>query len=106
MIAATINAMKRRVVFKPHALEHLRWLPVRQQRSVIDRIRRHLVENDPGVETRDKFRLWRGSAVADYELRLGALRVLYRIEKSMVSLAVVGLERGSILIVKGEELSL
>lgn len=106
MIAATINAMKRRVVFKPQALEHLRWLPVRQQRSVIDGVRRHLVENDPGVETRDKFRLRRGSAVADCELRLGALRVLYRIEKSMVSLAVVGLKRGSILIVKGEEFSL
>lgn len=78
--------MARRVVFKPQALEHLEWLPVRQQRMVTDGIRRHLVENDPQAESRNKFRLRRESTSADYELRVENLRVL-----------------GNALIVKGEE---
>jgi mRNA-degrading endonuclease RelE of RelBE toxin-antitoxin system len=62
-----------------------------------------LIENDPRIETRNKFRLRRGSGVADYELRLGDLRVLYRIEGSTVFITVVGVNRGNTLIVKGEE---
>jgi mRNA-degrading endonuclease RelE of RelBE toxin-antitoxin system len=91
------------VLFKPQALERLRWLPVLQQRLVTDGARRHLIENDPRIETRNKFRLRRGSGVADYELRLGDLRVLYRIEGSTVFITVVGVNRGNTLIVKGEE---
>lgn len=98
--------MTRQVVFKPQALEHLRWLPVHQQRVVTDGIRRHLVGNDPSEQTRNKFRLRRSSNAADYELRLGPLRVLYRIEGSVVSIAVVGLKRGNTLIVRGEEFAL
>ncbi len=98
--------MKPQVVFKPQALEQLRWLPVHQQRVVTDGIRRHLVENDPGAETRNKFRLRRQSAVADYELRLGPLRVFYRIEEATVSITVVGVKRENALFVKGEEIQL
>lgn len=98
--------MRRRVVFKPQALEHLRWFPVRQQRLVTDGIRRHLVENDPGAETRNKFRLRRPSTAADYELRLEDLRVFYRIEGSVIFITVVGVKRGNTLIVRGEEFAL
>jgi mRNA-degrading endonuclease RelE of RelBE toxin-antitoxin system len=94
------------VVFKLQALEHLRRLPVHQQRAVTDGIRRHLVENDPRTETRNKFRLRRASEAADYELKLGDLRVLYRIEESVVFVTVVGIKRGDTLIVKGEEFPL
>ena len=62
-----------------------------------------MVENDPRIETRNKFRLRRSSGVADYELRLGDLRVLYRIEGSTVLVTVVGVKRGNSLIVRGEE---
>jgi hypothetical protein len=95
--------MKRKAMVKPQALAHLRWLPVHQQRAVTDGIRRHLVENDPQAETRNKFRLRRASGAADYELRLGDLWVLYRVEGSLVSITVVGIKRGNTLIVKGEE---
>jgi mRNA-degrading endonuclease RelE of RelBE toxin-antitoxin system len=98
--------MKREVVFKPQALENLRWLPVHQQRIVTDGIRRHLLENDPRVQTRNKFPLRRGSAWADYELRLGSLRVLYRTEGSTALIAVIGLKRGNILTVQGEDFEL
>lgn len=94
------------MVFKRQALEHLRWLPVHQQRVVTEGIRRHLVENDPGAETRNKFRLRRESEAADFELRLGALRVFYRIEESMVFITVIGVKRGNALFVKGEEITL
>jgi mRNA-degrading endonuclease RelE of RelBE toxin-antitoxin system len=95
--------MSQRVIFKPQALGHLRWLSVREQRMVTDGIRRHLVDNDPTIETRNKFRLRRTSAVADYELRLEDLRVLYRIEEADVLIAVVGRKRGNALIVEGKE---
>ena len=98
--------MLREVVFKPQALEHLRWLSIYQQRSVTDGIRRHLVENDPRSENRNKFRLRRASEAADYELRLGDLRVFYQIEESLIFVTAVGIKRGNTLIVKGEEFPL
>lgn len=61
------------------------------------------VDNDPAVESRNKFRLRRASEAADYELRLGDLRVFYRIEETAVAIAVIGHKRGNALIVKGEE---
>ena len=95
--------MSRRVIFKPQALEHLRWLSVREQRMVTDGIRRHLVDNDATMETRNKFRLRRTSEVADYELRLEDLRVLYRVEGADVLITVIGRKRGNVLIVEGKE---
>ncbi len=92
------------VVFKPQALAHLRWLPVRQQRMVTDGVRRHLVDNDPRVETRNKFRLRRKSGAADFELRLAeGLRVFYRIGGSETTITVIGRKLGNALIVGGEE---
>jgi mRNA-degrading endonuclease RelE of RelBE toxin-antitoxin system len=92
-------SMMRRVLFKPQALEHLRWLPVRAQRVVTDGIRRHLAENDPTLETRHKFRLRRESPTADYKLRLGNLRVLYRVEDAAVFVVVIGTKRRNALVV-------
>ncbi|MBI1817840.1 MAG: hypothetical protein HYR72_22925 [Deltaproteobacteria bacterium] len=99
--------MARRVIlFKPQALDHLGRLPVREQRMVTDGIRRHLVDNDPLIETRNKFRLRRTSALADYELRLEDLRVFYRVVEMEVWITVVGRKRGNALIVAGKEYTL
>jgi mRNA-degrading endonuclease RelE of RelBE toxin-antitoxin system len=95
--------MNRQVVFRPQALDHLRWLSVREQRVVTDGIRRHLVDSDPAVEARNKFRLRRPSEAADYELRLEDLRVFYRVEQAEVAITVIGRKRGNVLIVKGQE---
>ena len=73
---------------------------------VTDGIRRHLVDNDPGIESRNKFRLHRPSEVADYELRLEGLRVFYRIEPAAVLITVVGRKAGNSWIVNGEEYAL
>ncbi len=64
------------------------------------------MESDPRTQTRNKFRLRRASEAADYELRLGELRVLYRIQESVVFITVVGIKRKNTLIVKGEEFPL
>jgi mRNA-degrading endonuclease RelE of RelBE toxin-antitoxin system len=103
---STIVVTTREVLFKPQALEHLRWLSIYQQRSVTDGIRRHLLENNPRVENRNKFRLRRDSEAADYELRLGDLRVLYRIEGSAVFVTAVGIKLGNTLMVRDEEFPL
>jgi len=97
------RSMRRAVMFKPQALEHLRWLQVREQRIIVDGVRRHLVENDPAEERRNKFRLRRASEAADYELRLGNLRVFYHVEGAAVAITVVGRKRGNALIVQGKE---
>ena len=55
-----------------------------------------------GTWPRTILRLRRASQVADYELRLGDLRVFYRIE-DVVSITVVGRKRGSALVVRGKE---
>lgn len=96
----------RSVSFLRGALGHLRWLPVYERRQVTEGIRQHLVENDPLQESRNKFALRRGSEVADYELRIGSLRVLYRVEGSTVWIAVVGRKERNRLIVMGEEFEL
>jgi len=96
--------MTKGVVFKPQALAHLRWLPVRQQRMVTDGIRRHLVDNDPLAETKNKFRLRRKSGAADFELRLAeGLRVLYQVEESETIVTMIGRKQGNALSLGGEE---
>jgi mRNA-degrading endonuclease RelE of RelBE toxin-antitoxin system len=106
LIVSTIAGMTREAVFKPQALEHLRRLSVYHQRAVTDGIRRHLVESNPRAETRNKFRLRRASEAADYELGSGDLRVLYRIEGSVVFVTAVGIKRENTLVVRGEEFPL
>jgi len=58
-------------------------LPKRRQPGVKNRIRVHLQENDPTEETRNKLQLRRLSAHADYELRLGDVRVFYRVQNEL-----------------------
>ncbi len=98
---------KRDPVFSPDAVRQFRKLRVYDQRAVVDGVRKHLVEAEPGETTRHKFRLRRSSDVADYELRLGDLRLFYRIEASgEVTVTVIGLKKGEKLVVEGEEFEL
>jgi hypothetical protein len=73
----------------------------------VDAIRQQLVEDDPLAETRNKFALEPSAETADYELRVGDLRVLYRVEKEepqlRVIVAIIGRKYGNKLIVEGEE---
>ena len=66
-------------------------------------MRRHLVEAKPDETTRNKLRLRRSSEFADYDLRLGSLRVFYRIGASgEILTTVIGIKKGDPLLVEGE----
>ena len=93
----------RRVVLSDTAVRLLRALPKAEQSGVKEGIRLHLQENDPAEETRQKFRLRRPSARADFELRLADVRVFYRVLGETVEVVLIGRKRGSRLVIGGEE---
>jgi len=98
---------KRDPVFSPDAVRQLKKLRAYDQRAIVDGVQKHLVEAEPDETTRNKFRLRRSSEVGDYELRLGDLRLFFRIEASgEVIVTVIGVKEGDKLVVEGEEFEL
>ena len=85
------------------AVRLFRALPQALKRGVKDGIRLHLQDNDPTEETRNKFRLRRPSPYADYELRLGDVRVFYRVQGEVVEVVLIGRKRGGRLLIGGQE---
>lgn len=83
------------------AEKQMRALPVRSQRilraAILARLR-----DQPAIPTRAIKRL-RPSPLAQFELRVGDLRVLYNVVKDEVVLLIVGRKVGNTLIVEGEE---
>lgn len=84
-----------------HEFNPLRALPVREQRLLEAAIRARLLHK-PITPTRAVKRL-RTNPLAEFELRVGDLRVLYNVEAAEVVLLVVGRKVGNKLIVEGEE---
>jgi mRNA-degrading endonuclease RelE of RelBE toxin-antitoxin system len=93
----------RQVVLSDTAVRLIRALPKAQQHGLKEGIRLHLQENDPTEETRNKFRLRRPSAHADYELRLGEFRVFYRVRDEIVEVVLIGRKQGNRILIGGEE---
>ncbi len=93
--------------FSPDAVRQLKRLRTYDQRIILDGIKKHLVGGDPLAASRNKFRLRRTSGWADYELRLGDLRVFYRVNDSkLVTIMLVGRKKGNLLMVDGKEFEL
>jgi mRNA-degrading endonuclease RelE of RelBE toxin-antitoxin system len=82
------------------AESHLRSLPVRDQRILEAAVLARLSQQ-PMTPTRAIKRL-RPNPLAQFELRVGNLRVLYNVEGSEVVLLLVGRKIGNELIVKGQ----
>ena len=80
---------------------HLRGLPVREQRILESAITTRLIDQ-PETPTKAIIKL-RPNPLAQFELRVGDLRVLYNVEGSQVILLVVGRKVRNKLIVEGEE---
>ena len=94
---------RRDLVFSPDAVRQRKKLRTYNQRAVLDGVHRHLVEGEPDETTRNKFRLRRSSQFADYELRLGDLRVFYRIGRGdEIVITVIGVKKGNTLVIEGE----
>jgi mRNA-degrading endonuclease RelE of RelBE toxin-antitoxin system len=95
------------LVFSPDARRQLLELRAFDQKRLVDAIRLQLIEADPRAQTRNKFALDPGAKTADYELRVGNLRVLYRVEEVegqfSVIVAIIGRKDRNKLIVEGEE---
>lgn len=96
----------RAVAFTPDAVRHFKKLPRAARSFIKDVIRKHLIQAEPAETTRNKFRLRRASAHADFELRAGEWRVFYRLAASGVIVTLIGAKRGASLLVEGEELKL
>ena len=99
------------LVFSPDARRQLLQLKPFDQRRLVDAIRKQLVQEDPRSGTRNKFALDSPPECADYELRVGNLRVLYRVEEEeedamRVIVAIIGRKDRNKLIVEGEEFAL
>jgi mRNA-degrading endonuclease RelE of RelBE toxin-antitoxin system len=76
-------------------------LPARQQRLLEAAIQTRLV-HQPTTPTKAVKKL-RPNPFAEFELRVGDLRVLYNVEESELVLLVVGRKVGNKLIVEGAE---
>src|SRR5947209_5379402 len=79
----------------------LRALSAREQRLVEAGIQARLVDQ-PTTETKAVKKL-RPNPFAEFELRIGNLRVLYNVKETEVMVLLVGLKEGNKLIVGGEE---
>jgi mRNA-degrading endonuclease RelE of RelBE toxin-antitoxin system len=92
-----------RVVLSDTAIRQWKKIPKGERHFIRDGIRTHMEEGDPLITTRHKFRLRRVSDFVEFELRLEAWRVLYRVREGTVQVVLIGEKRGHQLFIKGEE---
>ena len=98
--------MKWKIEFSGRALSHLKALKPFEQKLLLDGIDPQLTR-EPDVPTRNRKQL-RPNPLADWELRIGAFRVFYTIENSVVVVTVIAIGRKdhNTLIIEGEKFSL
>jgi mRNA-degrading endonuclease RelE of RelBE toxin-antitoxin system len=99
--------LRHKIQFSTRALDHLALLRAHRRRQVLDEIERQLAF-EPQAATRNRKRL-RPNVLADWELRVGELRVYYLVTEdpeSLVSVVALGEKRGSRVFIGGEELKL
>lgn len=91
------------VFLSESAVRQLRRIPKGKRALLKDGIRQHLAEADPLQPSRNKFRLRRPSAHAEFELRMDRWRVFYRVREGRVEVALIGEKAGATLVIEGEE---
>jgi len=99
--------MAYRIEFAESVKGHLKGLTARKRRKVFDSIEAQLV-HEPLKETRNR-KLLRPNPVAPWELRIGAIRVFYKVpddEPDAVRILAVGEKRGNKIFIGGEEVEL
>ncbi len=87
------------VIFSPDAVRQFRALRAFERSKLRAAIKKFLEESDPTEEGRNRFRLRRPSPHADYELRVGQLRVFYRVVRQRVLVVLVGRKLGNALLI-------
>ena len=94
------------IEFSPDAEHHLRALSKTEQQTVLDEADRQLT-HEPTRPTRKRKRL-RANLLADWELRIGNLRVYYVVRESppLVSIIAVGKKIRNRVFIGGIEVEL
>ena len=85
--------MPYRIQYSPDAEDHLRGLTARQRSIVLDTIDRQLA-HQPTLETKNR-KPMRQNPLAAWEVRIGRMRVYYRVEEAehVVQVLAVGVKR-------------
>jgi mRNA-degrading endonuclease RelE of RelBE toxin-antitoxin system len=98
--------MSFRIEFSPAAHQHLHRLSKRDQKILVEAISRQL-RNQPDQPTRNRKRL-EANVLAPWELRVGAFRVFYDVDRESESVVIlaIGQKKHNILYIGGEEFRL
>ena len=99
--------MSYRIDYSPDAVDHLRALPAREQRNLVDAVDEQLADQ-PTVETRNR-KPMRPNPIAPWELRVGHLRVYYEVQEEpdpVVRVLAVGVKDRNVVRIAGEEMVL
>ncbi|MEG4308950.1 MULTISPECIES: type II toxin-antitoxin system RelE/ParE family toxin [unclassified Microcoleus] len=79
--------MSYQIEYADAAIEHLKFLTTRQQRTVLDTVDEQL-KYEPLVETRNR-KPMEPNSLATWELRIGNLRVYYDVEENTVAVVYI-----------------
>lgn len=94
------------MVLSPAAVRQFGALRARDRSRLKTVLTVQLEEADATEETRHRFRLRRPSEHADFELRVGDLRVFYRVVERRVQVVLIDLKAGNVLLVEGRRFTL
>lgn len=101
------SSLAYQIEFAADVEAHLKALSARQRVAALEGIEKHLT-HQPALETRNR-KPMRPNPLAAWELRLGELRVYYRIVEEphrVVQIAAVGVKKRSQVWIGGEEVEL
>jgi len=90
------------VVLSPDAGRQFRRLRAIERARLRDAMEARLGKEGALVQTRNRFRLRRPSEMAEFELRVGELRVFYRVARTQVQVVVIGKKRGDSVVIDGK----
>jgi mRNA-degrading endonuclease RelE of RelBE toxin-antitoxin system len=96
-----------RIEISPEADAHLDDLTAREQSMVLDVVPRQL-SHQPALATRNR-KMMRANPLAEWELRIGKLRVYYNVvdePEPLVLIGAIGVKRGNRVFVANQEVHL
>jgi mRNA-degrading endonuclease RelE of RelBE toxin-antitoxin system len=98
--------VKRTITLSPDARTQLQRLRAAERAALRQALETQLGKDDATVPTKNRFRLRRPSSLADYELRVGRLRVFYRVEGKIVRVILIGKKHRDAVLIDGKRFTL
>ncbi len=94
------------ILFTPRASDELRSFRGNEQGQIVEAIKNQLL-HEPVSATRNRKKL-RPNELAEWELRVGSLRIFYDVDEAerVVSVRALGYKIGSRLMINGKEFDL